>query len=430
MILPLISSDFFSDLFSSPNNANANGIEKTTGMLEIKTVYAKDETLTAKLSGNFLNSVTKENIFLYRRHVRVPLEPYIAKINNTYYIYAQLAGKQPENYSLVIENVLYYKGAEISQEPITANFSISSSTADFSISPGFIITNKNFFIEAQNLQSSSLTIQVDSIFISDKLVTLFSGEKKKINFNLNLSQPVVEIIKLSSENLFYEIPVYVYEVPKINQSNQSVLSPSLTESFELQPPEFNISMATNSSAERIIYLYNTGETKLENISLSLSSSISQYTSLSTDKIEEIENGSFEKFTINFSSDADEQIIKGEIKAETENFSASLPVTLNFIKNFVPKDEDKKEIPNVPTNCLELKGKFCSSGETCDGETVYAKDGVCCLGICKKPADQSTKWRLIGFAIIIILVVFLIWFFKTKYKGKKGVDLLKVAKGEK
>ncbi len=97
----------------------------------MKENFKQGETLMARISGNFLEPILWENIFLYRGHVRIPLEPYVTNIEGDYYIYSQLLGKAPNNYSLSIENVKYMKGAKISEEPIVKNFSISNITADF-----------------------------------------------------------------------------------------------------------------------------------------------------------------------------------------------------------------------------------------------------------------------------------------------------------
>ena len=80
-------------------------------------------------------------------------------------------------------------------------------------------------------------------------------------------------------------------------------------------------------------------------------------------------------------------------------------------------------------CLEINGTICDSDEKCEGKTENAKDGVCCIGTCKKE-DVSNTGKIIGWTIVVIIVLFLLWFFKTKYKGaKKEVDLLKIGSGK-
>lgn len=61
---------------------------------DMKTELSRGETLMAKVSGNFVEPVLKENIFFYRGHVRIPMEYGIAKIDEEYYIYALLGTKE------------------------------------------------------------------------------------------------------------------------------------------------------------------------------------------------------------------------------------------------------------------------------------------------------------------------------------------------
>ena len=127
---------------------------------DMGTNLSRGETLTARVSGYFLEPILKENIFFYRGHVRIPMEYDVAKIDKRFYIYADLSDKTPNNYSLVIKNVRYMKGSQVSEEEITKDFSISEDTADFSINPGFVITKSDYFIEVQNLQDYQITIQI------------------------------------------------------------------------------------------------------------------------------------------------------------------------------------------------------------------------------------------------------------------------------
>ena len=121
--------------------------------IELKENFNQDETFLATISGNFEQSLQDSNIAFYRRHIPVPLDISMTKIENKYYLYASLEGKQSDNYSLVIEDARYYQGTQILEEPITKNFMISNQTTDFSISAlGFTIEiirsynsqNKNF----------------------------------------------------------------------------------------------------------------------------------------------------------------------------------------------------------------------------------------------------------------------------------------------
>ncbi len=55
--------------------------------------YMQGETIITKISGNFLTPLTKDNVFFYKEHVRIPVDYGIEKINKEYYLYASLSGK-------------------------------------------------------------------------------------------------------------------------------------------------------------------------------------------------------------------------------------------------------------------------------------------------------------------------------------------------
>lgn len=386
---------------------------------DMKTEFDQGETLIAKVSGNFLEPILKENIFFYRGHVRIPIEYDVAKINEEFYIYALLSGKIQSNYSIEIKDVRYMKGAEISEEDIIKEFSITNNTADFSVNPGFIITKEDFFIEVQNLQDKKINITIKDEDIS---LTLKSGEIKKINFELNeIEEPVFKTAELSSENLNYEIPVYLFLDKEPVKKEKK---------FKFEPSKLEISMSTDSETKRIIYLYNIGEETLENLSLYISDSLMPYVLFSLEEFEELEPDSNIKLEIYFTSDSEEKIIEGRITAEEENLYAYSDITLTFIEDYIPLNDEESEPIQTTQTCEEMQGVICQEGEECDEELVYAKDDVCCLGTCKK-TEKSSTGKIIGWAIIGIVLVFLIWFFKKRYRGaKRGVDLFKIAKGGK
>jgi len=492
--------------------------------------FSQGETLMAKVSGNFFESITKEDIFFYERHVKEPMSPFITKINNDFYIYAQLFDKPENNYSMVVKNVMYIKGGLVFQEDFTKYFSISNSTADFSINPGFISTDKNFFIEVENLQDSETTISVvtSSIVLeTSKPITLTSGATKKIYFSINnLTQPTFELIGLSTGNSQYKIPVYVFGVsggdPECTSNdscrNSTCVGSTCTDScgniyggilaldctgrecglspntcgncgtcssgencvggtcvwgddtcenvgtcktscdedsqdlgkldcgffstccqesvidsqkiFNFEQSELKITMPTNSHTIREIYIYNTGNKTIKDISLTISGELKNYISLSPDTIDELEPDSNVKIELEFYSFNKDVEVQGKITAKEQGISTFSEISLDIIKDYIPEDKYKYTPSNQIKTCAELGGKICSSGEECDTDYVYAKDNKCCLGKCGGEVPSSSG-KIIGWSIIGIVVVFLIWFFMKKYRGaKKPLNLLDIAKGKK
>jgi len=403
--------------------------------------FQQGETLLAKVSGNFLEPVLEENIFFYRGHTRVPMEYGINKINDEYYIYA-LLDKTPGNYSVAIKDIPYMKGSQTTEEDIIKNFSILNTIADFSVNPGIIVSNGNFFIEVQNLQENKITIQIkikDSFSATPKessneseedgglfgffgngnvvldyedSFTLISGETKEIFFEAkDITESEFKIIELSTNNLQYELPVYIYAEGKGAERQKGI---------KFDPSELNVTFPTNSNSTRYIYLINTGDENLENISISMSDSLKPYVNLSITNIEELEKNSSKKIEVYFLSEEETQL-QGSIKAQVEGeyFIAYTAIFLNFIKDYIP--------PEITKTCEELEGVICNQNQECIGESVKAKDAVCCLGSCKEK-EKDNLGIIIGIGIILLVIGILIWFFLKKYrKIKKPVNLLKIAK---
>ena len=65
--------------------------------IEMPSEFNQGETLIAKVTGNFYESITENDVEFYRDHVRTSVILNVEKIDNAFYIYAQLQGKNPGN---------------------------------------------------------------------------------------------------------------------------------------------------------------------------------------------------------------------------------------------------------------------------------------------------------------------------------------------
>lgn len=387
---------------------------------DMKTEFDQGETLLAKVSGNFLEPILMGNVYFYRGHVRIPMEYDVTKINDEFYIYALLS-KTQGNYSIEIKDVLHIEQGQASEKDIIRNFSISNDTADFSVTPGFIVTKEDFFVEVQNLQDEKINIKIKDEDIS---IPIISGAVEKLNFELgNIEEALFKTIELSTDNLKYEIPVYVF------LDNLSKEQPK-EKNFKFEPSEIEITLPTNSETERIIYLYNTGEETLENFSIFISESLIPYVLFSVEEFGEFEAHSNVKIKLYFSSDDVEKTIQGRIIAEEESLYVYSDITLNFIKDYIPLDveeEIKEEIIATTETCEEMQGVICVEGKECDEKEFPAKDDICCPGSCIDP-KKSSIGKIIGWIIVAVLFIFVIWFFKKRYRGaKREFDLLNLGK---
>lgn len=402
----------------------------------LKENFQQGETIIAKVSGNFITPITKDNVFFYKQHVRIPVDYGIGKVNKEYYIYASLSGKTPGNYSISIENVKYMKGAEVVEDKIVRNFSIINETADFSLKPGVIVSSGEFFLEVQNLRDRQITIEVKTQTpnISERdisvltqqttakavSVSLVSGEVKKIYFKAGNGLPTFQTVELKSGNLTYEVPVYIFSTSEFQEAL-----------YRLEPSQLISSLPTNSVTKKIIFLYNTGDREIKNISLSLSDEIKPFVNLSQDYIESLTSKNNIPIELSFFSPGETEV-SGTLKANLNGeFMLYSQISLKFLNNYIPVNETQSSVKDCSVKtCAELNGRICSQGQVCDKEICYAKDNVCCLGNCKSAEKKSSAGTIIAILIFVVLIAVGIWFYRKKFrKAKKSVDLLKIAKGK-
>jgi hypothetical protein len=406
----------------------------------MKSNFSQGETLLARFSGNFVDQITPENIFFYRGHVPTFMLYDVAKINEDFYVYALLTEKTEGNYSISIEGVRYMKAAQTVEDNIVKNFTITNDTAAFSITPGFVKTNGNFYLALQNLQDSSITVSYglkknsssseskgffaslfggsDSKQTGQDSITINSGASKKVNFFVENFSQGLNTIELSSINTSYSIPVYFDANVSSNGTSENT-SETNENSLEFQPSTVEVSMATNSNTKRILYLTNTGGINIENISFNISSILGPYLVVYPEKIDSLEPGSNEKIEIQIVSDKQEAVIEGKITAYAENFSSSLNIILDFVKDYIPAEGINETKPVILTTCEEIKGIKCAENFVCGEEIIQTKDGDCCLTTCTEP-QKSYTGTIIGWLLLILLIIIVIWFFKRKYSrvGKR------------
>lgn len=378
-----------------------------------KQEFDSGETLLATISGSFVDPVTRDNVNFYRSNVKIPVEYELQKINDEYYIYALLLGKSEGNYSLEIENVRYYKGLEITDQPFSKFFNISNKTSDFSVTPGIVLTQNSFSIELQNLQEKKILV---SVSYSNGLesddgkteIELKSGEKKSLKFSL-ISLGSREDISFSSENTNYDLPVFT--ISGSDQEENTFLQNK--GKLKFKSGSIEVSMATNSEGKRIVYLENSGDEEIENISIESSEDLNLFLSFFPETISELKPNESIKVEVDINSGEEDSVFEGRVFARAENLTASFLMTLNFTKDFIPEDGQTPEDPSTRF-CLNAGGDLCTDNQICEGEIFYAEDGRCCLGICSEE-KSSSNGKLIGWGLLLIILIAAFWFYKAKYK---------------
>ena len=391
--------------------------------------FSQGETLIAKVSGNFLEKPTSDNVVFYRGHVRIPVVYELSEVNDDFYIYAMLTGKNQGNYSIALENVIYMQGIQESTEDIIKNFTITNNTADFSVNPGFVVqanTSRSFSLEVQNLKTSEITITIDTSndIQSPSTLELNSGEVKQVDFSITKEEAFSEEIKMSSDETKYSIPIFITANATKDESNdngQGTTTNGATNSggstteerFKFEPSLINFSMSTNTNTKRVLYIVNLGNTEIKDLTYSIPDNLKSYIKISSPKT--IEKDATERVEISIASGSEEMSFDEEITVKSKNNTEeSFRIVLNFIKNYVPPVNQSDE-DFVATTCVQLNGAVCQEGYECSGEVAKVKDGVCCLkpATCEQVKKGSTG-KVIGWLLVLIVILLLAWFFK-RYK---------------
>jgi hypothetical protein len=365
----------------------------------LKKEYSSGETIIAEISGNILEPLNAENVQLKRINVGVPMEYDLKRIGDKYYIW-MIAPASPDNYTLIIKNIATTILGRAEKIDFMQNFTVLKNLSDYSISPGFIFTQKDFSVKVQLNEDNNKIISVD--FPDKRDVVLKPGENK-IDFSIN-SFGNAGFLKLNLGK--YSLPAYI-----INKNyKRSFIQKGFAFSPEIIDSEI---ILTENGRIYSVGLRNLEENGTEIIRLNYDRNKFE---LSPDKNITLEanktvyiNLTIKKFGVGELYD--------EVYAVSSNFSALLVVKARVAENkTLPinvNDSKNKTDVKKGYRCSEIKnGRFCSSDQTCSGQNVESIDGTCCVGVCNVAVSGGNSW--IGYLIagIIIIVVLIVY---VKYK---------------
>lgn len=410
--------------------------------------YNKGETLIARISGNFKEPLSSENIDLYKIRsgdwlLDKPKDVFLSKIGDYYWVSLNLPDDVEEktNYSLVLEDIDYV-GNE-GKEKIFNNFSLSNESADFSISPGTIITKDSFNIDVKNLKSGELSLELgvnDSVYFSDEesdeidfFSSAVSGKETKLSrindgveFNIpsygeeeiyfeleNVSSESLKNLRFSSPETSYNVPVYIYS-SQDNASDSEEETQGDNESMpDLRFSRDNISVLMKSDDKTLksLSIKNHGDLAAESLVLNVPDELREHIHFGDEKYtkewDKLNGGSEVGLNLRINSSSEDKFVEGNISLSYESFDKKneifLPVSLNFSSgseydfNDSENGEDDVYTPNITDDSDQ-------EDEDTEGTGFY-----------------------IGVGIIVLVVGFLVWFYFKKYKkaGNKKPGLSKV-----
>jgi len=179
--------------------------------VNMKQQYQPGETLIAEISGTFLDALTPSQVYFYSENTFIPMIYDVGKIKDKYYIYSILPLRE-RNYTLIIKNAHYLDKGQEKYQDITRVFSVKGEVIPFSVNPGFIVTNQDFFI---TVASNSETQTVKSDFLgSSQTQDIQEGISKRVYFSTSqITNFTYSSIKFSSGNIVYDVPVAILISP-------------------------------------------------------------------------------------------------------------------------------------------------------------------------------------------------------------------------
>ncbi len=402
----------------------------------LKEIYAPRETAIAELSGTILEQITKEQVKLKRGHVDVAFDYDIKKLGDKYYFWF-IAPNSQNSYTFTIEDMIVFDNGENKVMDYQESFSVEGESVDYSIKPGFVLSDKDFEITATVYEDFNKVINSD--FPETREFELKPGENK-LKFSIEkVSGAKFVPIKIGRYNVpGYILGNYSYGLnARANQSlpgnisntNDSVIEINESEEppplyiqkeellFEFFPkiieinyieggklPVYQIGIINKGrNIDRIFFQYN-----------------NDIFSILTGENETINSNETKYFNLSLKNA--EGDMKEVVTAKSENSSSYLLVKLKSVKN--ESESGAKYFKSNTTGgkemyyCSELLGVKCSADEICSGEEVNSLDNLCCIGKCEKePASSGKSWA--GYLIIgIVILVILIIFFKYR-KSKSG-----------
>lgn len=384
----------------------------------IKNSYKLGETLIMSVSGNFLEKISSDSVKFYSGRLYVPMETGVSKIGTTYYIYSVLPDKEA-NYTLIIENVKYKElDKEISKD-LKFNISVSGNYTDFSISPGVVVSNKDFNIKIKTkLNPAKIKYSSNS---NSQEISLNADTERVISFSANNFPKNLSILNFESGSTKYSVPVYITNSSSYNEDSVLLFSEKEYSFFALAEEYFQFE----------INVINNGWSNLTNITIT-QENLDNLVNISDNFIFSLSPKTSKKIILTVYSE-DEKVTSGKIIAKSGNLSYSSMVNLNVT-------EDKKEFQEIINqtqgtqllSCVEMNGNICKSEESCDSlsQNRYSSDGICCLGKCTtQTKPSSSKTIIILVSLIVLGVIGFFVYKKMKTNRISAKNILKKTENE-
>lgn len=383
--------------------------------------YHPGQTMIAELKGNVISPITRNDVNFYSGRDILSLDYGIERIDGKYFIYASLPLEQGD-YEVIISNVEHFEQGSERVSNVSANLSVNGSVADFSVSPGVIVTNKDFSLTVKNLGDD---LSLTSSFNNKQLVNNIGyGKVKQLSFSTgSITNSGLYTLTLSSSGTTYSVPVYVI-------SSSSNVSPSnnITKPFSIGPRDINLQIIKGVTRYVNLTIQNLDKELIDKVTISYSKDLSSIISFDSLLIENLTGFSVRNIPLKIVTPNRVDTFEGLITFFTENFSDSIKVFISSVNNLNSSATPKDNLTTGNLNsCVSMGGVLCFSDEICIGDYTNSIEGLCCLSQCSPNGKASGGGSASTIIIIIIVLVLLVvgYLFYKKYKESKGSSSQKI-----
>ncbi len=373
---------------------------------DMKSTYAPAETMIIKISGNIVDPLSVKQVqFIRAGNVQeVPMTYDLKKLGDTYYLWA-IAPKSINSYTLVVKDVSTTVAGTPAKIEFRQNFSVSGNLTAYSISPGFILADREFQIQVQLYTDEPKSISTN--FPKERSVSLQPGTMTVMFPFENVVGTQVRTITFGT----YTLPAYLVG-GSLGSSSGSALDVPLS----FAPTLLSRTLSLNQKNKSILFnIVNTGKEEISKIRMTYDSTIF---SLSPEGDISLKPGESETYSLTPLKN-DGIRIQEQISARSGEWNIVLPLRIDFIQNRTDDLPLEKNVSDL-YRCSEFGGNICTDKQTCTGTINISQEGNCCIGICKNnPSDGGTSGSTVIGYLLAVLVVLGLGYLYWKYKKTRA-----------
>ena len=370
--------------------------------------YHPGETLQAMIYSNIYleNNLAQADFSLWFNNSKIPISPTFYKLNNTqHYIYFNLdSDLELGNYTIFIDNLVYFENSILTHNNHTELFNITSSDVPFYVSPGIVILDtsnpgQTFLFSLRNSGLGELDIFVsssdDNIFdLSLSTIQIGPGEIEPLSLysnNILLDTSLEQYITFESNSLIYEVPVWF----NVNSEDDEVLEDvDLSDEglvFVMPSNQINLEIYPTENVTGYVEIQNNYDHSVSTVSFKLDGNIEEIIILETETIYSVQPGEKIKMYlyVNSEMNAESGIYEGNISISTEYMQSSFPIIIEvketssdcFIEGcsegyFCNETTNSCDINSETGSCIDIgcpTGWMCNSTSgDCDSEVIESE----------------------------------------------------------